>query len=315
MLHRSLTRTALTGAITAVAALATAGGAAARAPRFVATSRTAHQRPSITATYLATGTDGIAAYRVVSPQDGSGSQILRVLKPTDPAPGVPHNFLYVLPVETGTGDSYGDGIETLAALDAQDKYNLTIVEPSFPVEPWYADNPTNHHLQYETFMTRDLVPWVTAHLASSGKEQNWLIGFSKSGFGAQDLILKHPGVFTAAASWDFPANMDTSTSDHGLTVGNGVDYGSNANFQSNYRLSARFVHAHRAAFRHRTRLWIGGYAVFRKDVTDYGRLLRKQGIKHTTGKPVKRVHRWDSGWVATALQALSHLGAKLPAGP
>lgn len=36
-----------------------------------------------------------------------------------------------------------------------------------------------------------------------------LIGFSKSGIGAQDLILRHPDLFTLAASWDFPANMAT----------------------------------------------------------------------------------------------------------
>ena len=41
-----------------------------------------------------------------------------------------------------------------------------------------------------------------------GTEQNWLIGFSKSGLGAQDLLLKHPDLFAAAASWDFPADMD-----------------------------------------------------------------------------------------------------------
>ena len=56
-------------------------------------------------------------------------------------------------------------------------------------------------------MTKDLVPWVTKTFATTGNEQNWLIGFSKSGLGAQDLILKHPDLFTEAASWDFPADM------------------------------------------------------------------------------------------------------------
>ncbi len=41
----------------------------------------------------------------------------------------------------------------------------------------------------------------------TGQEQNWLIGFSKSGIGGQDLILKHPDIFSVAASWDFPADM------------------------------------------------------------------------------------------------------------
>ena len=100
-------------------------------------------------------------------------------------------------------------MQTLLGLNAQNQYNLTIIEPTFGIDPWYADNPTDPNVQYETFMTQDLVPWVKQNLATTGSEQNWLIGFSKSGLGAQDLILKHPSVFTLAASWDFPADMSS----------------------------------------------------------------------------------------------------------
>ena len=65
------------------------------------------------------------------------------------------------------------------------------------------------NVRYETFMTREVVPWVEKNLATTGHEQNWLIGFSKSGLGGQDLILKHPGIFALAASWDFPADMSS----------------------------------------------------------------------------------------------------------
>jgi predicted peptidase len=41
----------------------------------------------------------------------------------------------------------------------------------------------------------------------TGDEQNWLIGFSRSGLGAQDLLLKHPDTFAVAASWDFPGQV------------------------------------------------------------------------------------------------------------
>ena len=136
--------------------------------------------------------------------------MLRVL-PRQPRRRVyPTTSSIVLPVEAGLGNPRGrDG--DAAALDAQNQYNLTIVEPSFAIEPWYADNPTDPNLQYETFMTNDLVPWVTQNLATTGHEQNWLIGFSKSGIGGEDLILKHPDLFTLAASWDFPADMSATT--------------------------------------------------------------------------------------------------------
>ncbi|HEX2401118.1 MAG TPA: LamG-like jellyroll fold domain-containing protein, partial [Mycobacterium sp.] len=181
--------------------------------------------------FQGTDANGVASYSVTSADNGYGTQVLRVLAPTHPAPGVPHNFMFVLPVEAGTATVYGDGLETLRSLDAEDQYNLTIVEPSFGTEPWYADNPNDVNLHYETFMSNDLVPWVRQHLATTGIEQNWLIGFSKSGIGGQDLILKHPDLFTLAASWDFPA--DASAYDQ-FGSSSASQYGTDANFQANY---------------------------------------------------------------------------------
>ena len=56
--------------------------------------------------YLSTDANGVASYDVISANNSDGPQVLRVLKPTNPAPGVPHNFLYVLPVEPGLGNTY-----------------------------------------------------------------------------------------------------------------------------------------------------------------------------------------------------------------
>ena len=251
--------------------------------------------------YQGTDANGVASYSVTSADDGLGTQVLRVLAPTSPAPGVPHNFLYVLPVEAGTGTVYGDGLETLRALDAQDQYNLTIIEPSFGTEPWYADNPNDPNLRYETFMSNDLVPWVTQHLALTGLEENWLIGFSKSGIGGQDLILKHPDLFALAASWDFPADMSAYDQFGFSSAG---QYGTDANFQANYRLTSSFLDAHKAPFLASPRIWIGGYLAFQGDMSDYDALLTSKGIAHTTETPLQMPHRWDSGWVPMALAAL-----------
>ena len=129
------------------------------------------------------------------------------LRPTLRA-GVPHNFLYVLPVEPELGAGTATESTCCAASTQKTPYNLTIIEPTFAIDPWYADNPNDPNVQYDTFMTDDLVPWVRHNLApSTGHEENWLIGFSKSGIGATDLILRHPDVFTLAAAWDFPADM------------------------------------------------------------------------------------------------------------
>src|SRR5262249_31693729 len=69
--------------------------------------------------YTGTDANGVASYNFPSSDNGYGTHVLRVLAPTNPAPGVPHNFLYVLPVEPELGTVYGDGIDTLRSVDAQ----------------------------------------------------------------------------------------------------------------------------------------------------------------------------------------------------
>ncbi|MDA8046050.1 MAG: alpha/beta hydrolase-fold protein, partial [Actinomycetota bacterium] len=261
--------------------------------------------------YSGTDASGISYYDMISANDGYGVQVLRVLQPTHPTTGVPHNFLYVLPVEPGQGSTYGDGLATLQAMDAQDLYNLTIVEPGFYLDPWYANNPNDPNLQYETFMTNDLVPWVRTSLATSGTEQNWLIGFSKSGYGGQDLLLKHPDIFTLAASWDFPADM-TSYDQYGSSPA--ANYGTDANFQANYRLTSSFVSQHGGPFQTANRIWIGGYALYEWDMNDYDPLLTGAGVVHTYGPNQQLTHRWDSGWVPTAMAALYQDSLRLPGG-
>jgi hypothetical protein len=251
--------------------------------------------------YMSTDAQGVRSYQVISPYNGPGPQVLRVLAPAHPAPGVPHNFLYVLPVQAQLGTTYSDGLETLRRLDAQDRYNLTIIEPTFAIDPWYADNPENPNVRYETFMTRVIVPWAEKNLTVTGREQNWLIGFSKSGLGAMDLILKHPGIFALAAAWDFPADMSSYGQ---LGADPTASYGTNANFQVNYRLTPAFVRAHSRPFLRLDRIWIGGNREFPVAMSDYAKLLAEEGIVSSREAPRFMYHTWDSGWVPDALAAL-----------
>ena len=64
--------------------------------------------------YLSTDASGVQTYQVTSPDNGPGPQDLRILQPSNPAPGVAHNFLYVLPV--APGDDGGPGSHPVAQL-------------------------------------------------------------------------------------------------------------------------------------------------------------------------------------------------------
>jgi hypothetical protein len=267
--------------------------------------------PAFQVAYMSTDANGVRSYQVISAENGPGPQVMRVLAPTHPAAGMHHNFLYVLTVQPRLGRTFNDGLETLRRLDAQDKYNLTIIEPTYGGDPWYADNPKNPNIRYETFLTTQVVPWVEKNLATTKHEQNWLIGFSKSGLGGQDLILKHPDVFSLAASWDFPADLSSYDGFGGDTV---ASYGTDANFQANYRLTTAFVQAHRGPFLKEKRIWIGGGTKFSAAVASYARLLTKEGLLYTRQTPRFMPHMWDSGWVPEAVAALEQDSIELPGG-
>ena len=199
------------------------------------------------------GVDGNGAqlYDVTWDTPGSQPFAVRVLAPDHPSTNYSHTFLYALPVEAGLAQStYGSGLDELQKLDVQDKYNATIIEPIFPSDSWYADSSTDPTMNYETFMSTILPAWVDSNFDPSGTDKDLLIGFSKSGYGALDLLLKHPSVFADAAAWDFPADMVYNE------YGAGENYGTYTNFQDNYQLSGTFIDTLKAPFTTEDRIWI-----------------------------------------------------------
>src|SRR5437016_8509167 len=74
---------------------------------------------------LQTDANGVQWWQASSPHNGPDPTTLRVLVPTSPAPGVPHRFLFVLPVDTGVQlqSEFGDGLEQLRTLNIANAYN------------------------------------------------------------------------------------------------------------------------------------------------------------------------------------------------
>jgi hypothetical protein len=264
------------------------------------TISTASQTSAPQFVYQGVDADGALLYSVTWTSSGLQPFAVRVLVPDHPVTGVEHSFLYALPVEGGLDQStWGDGLEQLQQLGVDDRYNATIIEPIFPIAPWYADNATDPTINYETFMSTLLPAWVDSNFATSGTEENLLIGFSKSGYGALDLLLKHPDVFDAAAAWDFPADM-TDYTDYGADQ----NYGTEANFQDNYELSGNFIDTWKAPFTTENRIWISGYNVFRGDISDFDALLTSHGVLHTLFPQAPSDHSWFGGWLSSAVAGL-----------
>ena len=250
---------------------------------------------------------GVVWYDAASSYNGPGTTTLRVLSPTSAA-GTSHRFIYVLPVidDVDLADFFGDGLEELRALNVHNDYHAHIIAPSFKTVPWYADHDSDPERRYESFLVNDLVPWVQANLSVTGQEEHWLIGFSKSGFGAVTLLFRNPTVFNAAVAWDFPADQaDTSVWD---MLDN---YGTDTNFQNGYRLTDAWIAAHQGPFQTARRLWLSyddatyfGYPTFLDEVSAFAARLQAQGVQFMRTGGATRPHSWASGWLSEAVTGL-----------
>ena len=255
--------------------------------------------------------NGVQLYSVTWSTLGSHPFAVRVLAPDHPSTNYEHSFLFALPVEAGLAQStYGSGLDELRLLDVQNQYNATIIEPIFPINSWYADNPTDPTIDFETFTATILPAWVDSNFATSGTEENLLIGFSKSGYGGLDLLFKHPSVFDAAAVCDFPGDM-AAYNDYGSS--SSADYGTDANFQNNYRMTGTFIDTWKAPFTTQDRILISEGPVFATQVADFDALLTSHGVEHTllttqTSDP----HSWPGGWLSDAVAGLYGLETALP---
>jgi len=134
-----------------------------------------------------------------------------------------------------------------------------------------------------------------------------LIGFSKSGNGALDLILRHPGVFNGAAIWDSPTQVATISTYPGLVI----NIGTQANFNS--YIIPTLVTRNAGAFRQQTRLWISGdRALYQTDMIHLDSELTAASIPHTWVEGGARAHSWNSGWLDGAVTGLDAMATLTP---
>ena len=258
--------------------------------------------------------NGVQSYLVTSVFQGPQPLTVRVLEPTNPAPGKPHRLLYVFPVEPGLTDlssEWSDGLEELRLLDVPNRFNMTLIAPSFNYMPWYGDNVTNAQEWMESFIIDDLVPFGNTFAQGTDIPQSLAIGFSKSGNGVLFLILRHPNVFSAVAAWDSPAQLNDVTTYGDLLT----NFGTQANFDL-YNIPSLVVSSAQA-FTKQNRLWISGdQALFTTDMQQLDGQLTAASVPHTYVAGGPRAHSWDSGWLdgaVTALDAISTPPAPLDA--
>ncbi len=240
---------------------------------------------------------GILVHAVESPYQAGETEI-RVLLPDRRGAGRRYPVVYVLPVEAGTEDRYGDGLLEVRRHDLHNELGAIFVAPTFSHLPWYADHPTDPEIRQETYFLEVVVPFVESRYpARADPEGRLLLGFSKSGWGAWSLLLRHPEVFGRAAAWDAPLMLDQPG-----RYGSGDIFGTQANFEG-YRITT-LLGRHAAELRDHERLILLGYGNFRGEHERIHDILVDLGIPHAYEDGPQREHSWGSGWVPEAARAL-----------
>ena len=235
-------------------------------------------------------------HEVVSPYEAGVTKI-RVLLPEHVERNTLYPVIYVLPVEALDGDHWGDGLAEVEKDALPARYHAIFVEPTFSSVPWYADHPSDALMRQESYLLRFVLPFVERRYpAQRDRDGRLLLGFSKSGWGAFSLLLRHPQLFGKASTFDSPLMMHDLT--RGLTR---LDFGTQQNFER-YRVS-RLLAARAALFRSESRFVLVGYNGHREDIREAHALMQRLKIAHSY-EDVERVHAWNSGWVPDAVAKL-----------
>jgi hypothetical protein len=242
--------------------------------------------------------NGVLVHAVRSPFQ-AGTTSIRVLLPDKMDPAKAYAVVYVLPVEARDESRYGDGLLEAKRLGLADRHQAIFVAPTFSHLPWYADHPTDPTIRQESYLLRVVLPFVEqAYPARADAGGRMLVGFSKSGWGAYSLLLRHPDVFGKAAAWDAPLMMDAPGK-----YGSGPVFGTAANFDA-YRV-ATLLEKRAADLRGDERLVLLGYGNFRDHHLRAHALMASLKVRHAYADGPKRKHEWGSGWLPEAVDRLA----------
>jgi hypothetical protein len=248
--------------------------------------------------------NGLLVHRIESPYQ-AGTTELKVLLPDPLEPDVRYPVVYILPVEARDGTRYGDGLLEVKRQELHHRFRALFAAPTFSHLPWYADHPSEPEIRQESYFLKVVVPLVEAHYpARAEREGRFLLGFSKSGWGALSLLLRHPDRFAKASAWDAP--LAQARPDR---FGMGEVFGTQGAFEE-YQI-LRLLQHRAADLGTEPRLIVLGYGSFRDQHEQAHQRMEALKIAHVFRDGPKREHTWTSGWVPEAVELL--LGA--PEGP
>jgi hypothetical protein len=267
----------------------------------VGKERGAHMRRFVLAGFALTlfaGGAGAAERHHVLPSPYQEKETeLRVLLPDRMRADTAYPAVYILPLlPIGSPKSarYGDGFDEVRRHDLHNKYDAIFISPDMHTHPWYADHPSLKDQRQESHVVGVVVPFVdAAYPVLTKPEGRYLIGMSASGWGAANLILRHPGVFGKAAIWDAPLMLAEPRWNILRQLGNRAAF--------DLHRFDRLVSAAKAKPQQIILVGCFQFCDFHKQAEA---VMQREAIPHTVGVTTPRPHLWTSDWLPAAAEAL-----------
>ena len=262
--------------------------------------------PDITLERSEVTPNGVVNYWVSSPYQRK-TNVIQVLLPDEMGEGREYPVLYILPVNDGTDGEWGSGIDEAKRADVHNLYDVICVAPAYDETPWFGDHPSDPSLRQESYLYKAVMPFIESRYpVRKGREGRLLIGFSKSGFGAMAMFLRHLDETGKAAVWDAPLT--------GKTIFKGEDemlavFATEENYRRYYIPGLIERHAQELK-RGPSRIVLVNNGDRPGSVPEIHRQLTSLEIHHRYLSDERRKHDWRSGWFAVAAKLLFEDGPR-----
>ncbi|WP_406149328.1 hypothetical protein [Streptomyces anulatus] len=213
-----------------------------------------------------------------------------------------------LPVEKGAGRKYGHSLVEIGRLPAHLRDGTVFAAPTFSESPWVVNHAFRTDCRQEDHLVRVVLPTVLAVLGAQTRPPVHLLGFSKGGFAALNLLTRHPDLFAIASVWDASLLSDRPPHPQLVDVAGSAARLDEYDVRQNLRR-----HAH--DLREARRIVLGGIGTLGADWTAGRQRLEALDIPHHAYRDAPADHRWDAAWLAPAIRHLLTLEASFLPGP
>jgi len=241
---------------------------------------------------------------------------VEIVLPASYNPSVRHAVVYVLAAESGV--SGNQGLVEIRRLRLATRHGVICVGVNFDSMPWYGDHASDPGIRHESHLLHRVIPEVDRRYATrADRDGRWLLGFSKSGWGAFSLLLRHSEIFGFAASWDAPLLF--AARDFGVYQ-TAPHFGTAENF-ARY-LPSELARRPAAALLDRPRFVLAGGDLFGGEpdgrfaatphLETMHRIFEAAAVPHCYVPALNFPHRWNSGWLEPTLRYLVEMAQAAP---